>query len=131
MKCFSKDKSLGPNEWMVEFFLHFFNIMGKEVTDTIEETRRTSLVRENLNSTHITLISKKDRPISFNDYSPISLCNLLYKITTKIIAERMKPLLGKHISAEQLGFLPNHQILDPMGIAQECLHSVILKKLNA
>lgn len=59
------------------------------------------------------------------------MCNLLYKLITKIIAERLKPVLGKFILVEQFGFIPNRQILDVVGIVQEILQSVKSKKLSA
>ena len=86
------------------------------------------LLLSTLNSIYITLILKKDKPYTFIDYRPIFLCNLMYKIITKIIADRMKPILRRYISEDQFGFLLNRQVLDAVGIAQECLHSIKMKK---
>lgn len=72
-----------------------------------------------------------DKTGNFNEYKPISLCNLCYKLITKIIAERISPILGKAVSREQFSFLPNHQISDAVGVAHECLHSIKLKRLSA
>jgi len=89
------------------------------------------LLPSTLNSIYITLILKKDKPDTFIDYRPIFLCNLMYKIITKIIADRMKPILRRYISEDRFGFLLNRQVLDAVGIAQECLHSIKMKKQNA
>ena len=50
---------------------------------------------------------------------------------TKIIADRLKPMLGKAISEEQFGFLQGRQIHDVVGLVQDSLHSVKKKRLCA
>jgi hypothetical protein len=84
-----------------------------------------------INSTFLALIPKSNRPLSFSDYRPIALCNLCYKIVTNIIAKRIRPILSRSLSEEQLGFLKGRQILDAIGTTQECLHSIKAKRLQA
>jgi hypothetical protein len=64
-------------------------------------------------------------------FGPIALCNLCYKIIAKVIAKRIRPILSRALSEEQMGFLKGRQILDAIGTAQECLHSIKNKKLQA
>jgi hypothetical protein len=63
------------------------------------------VVNRALNSTFLTLIPKTNLSSSLSDYRPIALCNLCYKVITKILANRIKPYLSRIISGEQLGFL--------------------------
>lgn len=77
---------------------------------------------EAFNSTLIALIPKVDKPQSFDDFRPISLCNCVYKITSRIIALRIKPILSRMISKEQFAFFSHRQIHEAIGIAQEMLH---------
>ena len=79
LKGFSKSKSPGPNGWTIQLFLESFDIMGQGIMDAMEESWNTGEVYEKLNSTYIVLIPKVNKPISFSDYRPISLCNLVYK----------------------------------------------------
>jgi len=102
---FKKEKSPGPDGWSSEFFTFFFDIVGEDLLDMVEEARRFGVMVSSLNSTFITLILKANKPITFDDFQLISLCNLCYKIISKIIANRIKPVLSKFRSSEQLGFL--------------------------
>ena len=57
-------------------------------------------------------------------------CNLVYKTVTKIIGNRIKPKLSEVVSKQQFGFLSNRQILEAIGISQQFLYSVKVKKLS-
>jgi hypothetical protein len=131
LKGFKKEKSPGPDGWTVELYLHFFELMGQDLLEAIEDSRTRGLVNKHLNNTFIVLIPKQNLPRHFSDYRPISLCNLSYKIITKIIANRIRPLLSRALAEEQLGFLKGRQILDAIGTAQECLHSIKTKNIPA
>eukprot|EP00253_Pinus_taeda_P008007 PITA_08007 len=128
MKNMGKDKSPGPDGWTIELFLHFFDLIGSEVTDVVEESRLNREIYRPFNSTFIALIPKKDEPKTFEDFRPISLCNCIYKIIAKVIASRLVPILSKNISSEQFGFLEGRQIHEAIGVAQEFFHSIKQKK---
>ena len=109
LKSFEKDKSLGPDGWPVGFYLAFFDILGPELVKVVESSRMDGRVAPSLKSTFIALIPKKEKPVSFADFRPISLCNLVYKLISKVAALRLKPFLDKFISPQQFGFLKNRQ----------------------
>jgi hypothetical protein len=115
----------------MKFFVHFFDLVGEDLLDMVEETRHKGKIYGGLNSTFIALIPKVNKPIGFGDYRSISLCNLCYKIISKIIANKIKPYLSSMISEEQLGFLKGRHIQDAIRTVQECLHSIRNKKLKA
>ena len=89
-----------------------------------EQARIEGFVPGSLNSTFFTLIPKCENPSTFADFRPISLCNLVYKVISKIAALRLKPLLNRAIFAQQFGFLKDRQITKPVGITHEFLHSI-------
>ena len=62
--------------------------------------------------TYVTLVPKKEHPKKVSNCRPISLCNVCYKIITKILANRLKNVLGNLISREQSGFIPGCTPLD-------------------
>lgn len=112
-------KSLGPDRWIVEFHLGFYDFLVEELLKLIEEFRALGKVLGALNSTFRTLILKKNNLESFDDYRPISLCNSMYKIIAKILTNRLKRILSDVISEEQFGFLHNRQIHNTVGTTQE------------
>jgi hypothetical protein len=128
---FTKDKSPGPDGWTVEFYLHYFDLLVEDLVEAVEESRVTGSVNRSINSTFLALIPKVNGSTSFGDFRPIALCNLCYKIITKIIANRIRPILSRIISEEQFGFLKGRQIIDAIGTTQECIHNIREKKLQA
>ena len=123
LKGLKKDKSLGPDGWPVEFYLHFFDLVELDILKVIEHSRSEGRVIGALNATFITLIPKCDKPTTLAEYRPISLCNLIYNTISKSDAIRLKVVLDKAISKHQFGFLHNRQIIEPVGIVQEALHT--------
>lgn len=126
-----KDKSPGLDGWTQELFQHFFDIMGKDRLDAVEESRTFDKVCGSLNATFLTLNPKEPKPVSFHEYRPIVLCNFVYKVITKLIASRIKDKLASCISEEQFGFLKDRLIFDAIGLAQECMHSSKSKKMSS
>ena len=119
LKSFKKDKSPGPDGWPVEFFLALFDLLGSEILNVVESSKLEGRVLPSLNSTFIALIPKKEKPLTFVDFKPISLCNFVYKLISKIVALCLKPYLDKFISPQQFGFLKNRQIAEPIAITHE------------
>jgi hypothetical protein len=71
----------------------------------VEEVRISGKVPLNINSTFIDMIPKVNCLETFEGFRPVSLCNCLYKIISKVLAERIKPMLSNFISVEQFDFL--------------------------
>ena len=86
-------------------FPALFNLLGGDILAAAELSRLEGRMEGTLNSTFISLSPKKDKPLSFLDFRPISLCNLINKLITKIDALRLKSFLDKAISPKQFGFL--------------------------
>ena len=90
--------------------------MGEDLLKAIEQSRLEGVVTNSINSTFLTLIPKFEKPYTFADFRPISLCNLVYKTISKIDALCLKPFLYKEISAQQFGFLKDRQITEPVAL---------------
>jgi len=86
LKWLKKDKNPGSDGWTMKFYIVFFEVLGTDLLRIIEESRRNERILGTLKSTFIALIPKADKPSSFDDFRLISLCNCIYKIIPKIIA---------------------------------------------
>jgi hypothetical protein len=78
---------------------------------------------KNLNVTFVSLVPKKAEAVEMKDFRPISLVGGMYKILSKVLANRMKTVLGKIISNSENAFIDGRQILDSVLIANEWLHA--------
>lgn len=95
-----------------------------EVWQIVEESRALRWLLPSLNSTFITLIPKEEDSITPDKFRPISLCNVIYKVISKVISNRLKPLLPLLISSEQSGYVEGRQIMDGILLTHEIIHSV-------
>lgn len=74
------------------------------------------------NETHIVLIPEKSNSESPNDFRPISLCNVIIRLTTKVIGNRLKLILPDIISPNQSAFIPGRLITDNAMSTFELFH---------
>ena len=88
-------------DWMVLLLIFlrvFFYLVKEDTMKAVQEYQRAGKGLGALNSTFLDLIPKKQNPSSFEEFRPISCCNVVYKIIAKTIAQRMKPILSEIIS---------------------------------
>jgi hypothetical protein len=81
-------------------------------------------MQQGINDTVIVLLPKKDEPNQLKDFRPISLCNVIYKVISKCLVNRLHPLLHDLIAPTQSAFVPGRLITDNALIAFECLHAL-------
>eukprot|EP00253_Pinus_taeda_P015416 PITA_15416 len=82
-----------------------------------------------LNSTFIALVPKGEEANTPDKFRPISLCNVIYKLISKVVANRLKPLLPLLVLPEQTGYVEGRQIMDGIILSNEVINSLkILKK---
>jgi hypothetical protein len=79
---------------------------------------------EGVNDTVIVLIPKKKNLVCLRYYRPISLCNVIYKVVSKCLVNRLRPILQDINAPNQSAFIPGRMITDNALIAFECTHSL-------
>ena len=99
--------------------------------ELVEESIIKGKIIGGLNATFVELLTKNDKLESFDGFIHISLCNLVYKVISKIISVIIKAFLSEGITKEQFGFLENKQNNEAIGIAQDSLHSIKTNKYEA
>ena len=114
--------ALGPDGMPPLFYQIYWTDVGMEISQVVLSCLNSRSILKSINHTFITLIPKVQNPERVSDYRPISLCNVIYKIVSKVIANRLKPLLNSIISETQSAFIANRLIIDNISIAVESLH---------
>ncbi|KAL4581186.1 hypothetical protein LXL04_017396 [Taraxacum kok-saghyz] len=107
-----EDKTPGPNGFNMEFIKRMWHIVGTDITSAIKEFGRKACIPRGVNAGFLALNPKKLDAVTVNDFRPISLVGVLYKIIAKILATRIKVVLNHIISPNQSAFVKDRQILD-------------------
>ena len=115
-------KSPGPDGFPAHFFQKNWDVCGEEVTKVVLRVLNGEDSPGVVNSTFIVLIPKVSNPTSLSHFRPISLCNVIFKIISKVHANRLKRVLPEIISHEQCAFVRGRLITDNIIAAYECLH---------
>ena len=117
-------KAPGPDRLQVVFFHKHWEAVKNGVLATCLYILNEQGIIASLNHTYIALIPKTTRPRKVTGFRPISLCNVIYRLVAKVIANRLKQVLHKIISPTQSAFVPNILITDNIIIGYECLHKI-------
>ena len=115
-------KALGPDGMSALFFQKYWHLIGNDITKAIMDYISSRRKLKSVNFTHFVLIPKTTNPTCMSQFRPISLCNVLYKIISKAIANRLKLILPKVISDCQSAFVLGRLITDNVLLAIETLH---------
>ena len=106
------------------FFQRNWDLLKEDVIRAVKEFFSSGVMPPGVNDTCIVLIPKVPHPETLKDFRPISLCNVIYKVVSKCIVNRSRPLLQDLISPSQSAFIPGRMITDNALIAFECLHAI-------
>ena len=119
------DKAPGPDGFTMAFFQKCWSVVEVDVMAVFEHFHRYSVFERSLNASFLTLIPKKNNAIDVKDFRPISLVGSVYKLLSKVMANRLRVVLNCLISESQNTFVSGRQILDSVLIANECLDSIL------
>jgi len=117
------DKAPGLDGFSAHFYRICWGIIKKDLLRLVRNFQRKEKLGGGINSTFLFLSPKENNPSNFGRFRPISLCNVSYKLCSKLLANRIKPHLHKLISQNQGGFIKGRQILDNVILVQEAIHA--------
>lgn len=87
------DKSPGPDGMSPGFFQKYWHIVGDDVCQLVQNFFLLGKFENNITNTNIVLIPKKLNPSKMTELRPIFLCNVAYKIVSKVLANRLKKVI--------------------------------------
>ncbi|XP_019198971.1 PREDICTED: uncharacterized protein LOC109192724 [Ipomoea nil] len=101
---------------------------GPALTTMVNQALASSTVQNSLLTAYVTLIPKKEAPESAADFRPITLLNVAFKVISKVLVNRLRPIMCKLIGPHQNSFLPGRSTLDNIILTQEIVHVMNKKK---
>ena len=125
------DKAPRPDGFTGAFWQFCWEFVKEEVLEMFKEFHEHNTFLKSLNATFLVLIPKKGGAEELGDFRPISLLGGLYKLLAKVLANRIKNVIGRVVSSDQNAFVMGRQILDASLIANEVIDSWKKKERRA
>jgi hypothetical protein len=117
-------KAPGPDGFPAGFYQKAWGTVGNSVCEFVCNVWNNPSSIAMVNQTDICLIPKVHQPEYVTQFRPISLCNTIYKIVSKVVVERLKICIPKLVSPFQTGFVPGRNIHENIIVAKEMVHSM-------
>jgi hypothetical protein len=115
----NKESAPGPDGFGAFFFQTYWDIIQVDVVKAVLEFFTTSWIMPGYNSNIIALLPKIPTASTIEQYRPIAMANFKFKIISKVIADRLAPIMPSIISEEQMGFIHQRNIQDCLCVASE------------
>ncbi|XP_074266827.1 uncharacterized protein LOC141590115 [Silene latifolia] len=115
-------KSPGPDGITPKFFQMFWPQISQLVALALLRFLNSGVMLKEWNNTHIILIPKVEKPEQISQYRPISLCNVIYRLASKCLVNRLKLVISSIVSDSQQAFVPSRLMSDSCVITHEIMH---------
>jgi ribosomal protein L21E len=122
------NKAPGPDEFLAEFYQACWEIIKNDLMTLFQEFHNGDLPLYSLNFDKIILLPKCREAVKIQQYRPISLLNVSFKIFTKVVTNRVTQVAQKVISPSQTTFLLGRNIMEGVIVLHETIHEMHRKK---
>lgn len=122
------NKASGPDGFPAEFYQTFWAVIKGDLMALFAQLQTDELPLHKLNFGVVTLLPKKENAIQIQQYMPICLLNIIFKIFTKVVTNRISVIAHKVIRPTQTDFMPGRHILEGVVIFHEAIHELHTKK---
>ena len=112
LKSIDDSKAPGPDGYTAKFFNSAWSVVGEDLCNAVKEFFNSGKILGEINATIISLVPKIKSPSKVSDYRPIACCNVVYKLISKILTNRLKHVLCRIISQNQSDFILGRSITD-------------------
>lgn len=116
------NKAPGPDGLTSGFFKQSWEIIGSEVTQSITQFFTSAFLPTTANSTILSLVPKHPGASKITDYRPISCLNTIYKVISRLLVHRLKPILPSFTLPSQTAFVKGRLILENSVLAGELVN---------
>ncbi|KAG7576302.1 Ribonuclease H domain [Arabidopsis thaliana x Arabidopsis arenosa] len=121
-------KAPGPDGFQPVFYQKSWDIVGTSVIRFVLDFFESGVLPQLTNAALLVLLPKVARPEKITQFRPVSLCNVLFKVITKMMVIRLKSVISKLIGPAQASFIPGRLGIDNIVVVQEAVHSMRRKK---
>jgi hypothetical protein len=119
-----------PDGFPTEFYQYFWHEIKIDLMALFTQLHAGELPLYKLNFGVITLLPKKENAIQIQQYRPICLLNVSFKIFTKVATIRTSEIVHKVVRPTQTAFMPGRHILEGVVILHEAIHEINRKKMD-
>lgn len=125
-----KNKNLGPDGLLVDFYQHFWDVIKWDLKDLLDDFHKGVLDISRLNYGIITLVPKTKDAKQIQKFRPICLLNVIFKIITKVLMNKLSKMVNPIISQTQTSFIKGRYIMEGVVVLHEALNSIHHKKIE-
>ncbi|CAI5937479.1 unnamed protein product [Closterium sp. NIES-65] len=121
LKEMASNKMPGKDGLPKEVFELHWDTLGKHVMGLAQDFALTSILPTSVKDAVTILLHKKGAKDQLDNYRPITLLNISYKVLALVLASRIKKFLHRVISSEQFGYIPGRRMSDAVGLVADII----------
>ncbi|KAL9981573.1 hypothetical protein ACROYT_G010292 [Oculina patagonica] len=129
LESFEDNKSPGEDGFTAEFYKHFFDLIGLDLIQSLNQAFKDGELSISQRRGVITLIPKEDSDLlDIQNWRPITLLNIDYKIAFKALAKRIESVLPKLVHSDQTGFMKGRYIGENIRLINDVMEYTMSEK---